>query len=276
MIKELVPRSRYGPPGLAERVYEDLYGPYGPNAIRSQPPQFLRTRSAEGFAKGHRGYGSVRTLAVAGRIQTPPHDMTAAQPHPSGHSLSFTGTWRASGKEHQDSGMSSARECVHRLLTGTTPATASRPAVRTQIVPRSTANLVGSDRLSYWCRRCFRYVALCYRLRMATRPYTRRRSRHRRCCELQTSGHITTESTSMPRRSLATERESTTAVVLRHFSMMCLQHRLAMCTLITGRLRRTAPTVQPGCLERGGSESRLERLQRCDSDQHWSRWKIAH
>eukprot|EP01044_Picomonas_judraskeda_P030058 COSAG03_NODE_10655_length_637_cov_0.836431_1_plen_85_part_10 len=77
MIKELVPRSRYGPPGLAERVYEDLYGPYGPNAIRSQPPQFLRTRSAEGFAKGHRGYGSVRTLAVAGRIQTPPHDMTA-------------------------------------------------------------------------------------------------------------------------------------------------------------------------------------------------------
>lgn len=136
MIKELVPRSRYGPPGLAERVYDDLYGPYGPNAIRSQPPQFLRTRSAEGFAKGHRGYGSVRTLAVAGRIQTPPHDMTAAQPHPSGHSLSFTGTWRASGKEHQDSGMSSARECVHRLLTGTTPAPASRPAVRTQIVPR--------------------------------------------------------------------------------------------------------------------------------------------
>ena len=139
LIKRRILRSRYGPPGLAERAYEDLYGPFGPNAVRSQPPQFLRTRSAEGVAKGHRGYGPVRTLAVAGRIQTPPHDLTAAQPHPSGHNLSFTGTWRASGKEHQESGMSSARECVHRLLTGTTPAPASRPAVRTQIVPRPTA-----------------------------------------------------------------------------------------------------------------------------------------
>ena len=119
----------YGAPGLPERVYEDIYGPYGPNANPPQQPQILRRRS-EGFTKGHRGQGTVSALAVTGRIPQPPHDMTAAQPHPSGHNLSFTGTWRASGVEHQSAGMHTARERVHRLLTLTMPEAVARPSVR--------------------------------------------------------------------------------------------------------------------------------------------------
>lgn len=124
----------YGPPGLPEREYTDIYGPYGPNADSAQTPQYLRRRS-EGFTKGHRGQGTVSALSVTGRIPQPPHDMTAAQPHPSGHHLSFTGTWRTSGKDHQLSGMSTARDGVHRLLTHTMPEAAARPSVRTQITP---------------------------------------------------------------------------------------------------------------------------------------------
>ncbi len=138
----------YGPPGLPEREYKDVYGPYGPNVDPPPPRAFLRRRS-EGFATGHRGHGTVSSLAAAGRIATPPHDMTAAQPHPSGHNLSFTGTWRASGKELQTSGMHSARENVHRLLTGTMPEAAARPAVRIHTIALPTATSVVSDAFAF-------------------------------------------------------------------------------------------------------------------------------
>lgn len=125
----VVSREGYGPPGIPERVYEDVYGHCGPNANPPGPPVFLR-RSMEGFATGHRGSGTVSSLASTGRIPQPPHDMTAAQPHPSGHNLSFTGTWRASGAGYQSDGMSTVHDHVTRLLSHTMPDAAVRPSVR--------------------------------------------------------------------------------------------------------------------------------------------------
>lgn len=259
----------YGPPGLPEREYEDVYGPYGPNANSMQPPQFLRRRS-ESFATGHRGHGTVTSLAAAGRIATPPHDMTAAQPHPSGHNLSFTGTWRASGREHQTSGMHSARESVHRLLTGTMPEAVARPSVRihTTALPTAHSPSYLTRSLSHWRRRCFQFVVLCCRWWMATRPYTRTQLHHRRFCARQTCGRTTTESISMPRRTRVTEQEITTVVASRLSTTMYRRHRLVMRIPTTGRLRRTALAVRNGYLGRGGSESRRERLQRCGTAQH--------
>lgn len=64
-------------------------------------------------------------------------------------------------------------------------------------------------------------------------------------------------------------------MVLRRFFTMCLRRPLAMCTLITGALHRTAGPALPGYLAKDGSGSRRERLRRCGTDQVLWRWKIA-
>ena len=101
-------RNSYGPPGEIERIYADPYGPYGPNSQASPRRSFLRSAH--------------RTVA-GGRLRTacPPHDMTAALPHPSGHHLSRTGTWRSGDVTRQVEGVVTAQRSVQQLVGETMP-----------------------------------------------------------------------------------------------------------------------------------------------------------